>query len=975
MKAQTVSMRLLAIRWGFCVGVLFALSPVGAEAQSVLVGTVKDTTGAVLPGATIEASSPALIEKTRSTVTNDQGQYRLVDLRPGTYVITFTLPGFSTFQRNDFLLVADFTATVNAELRIGSVEETITVTGQSPLVDVQQTTRRVVLSRELLESVPTGRDVQSIGVSLPAVTAGRFDVAGSNALQQGGLAAYGGSGGDLAITIDGLNVLGMSGTGGTMLGNHNATAAAQEVTYQMAGGSAETQTGGIQVNLIPKEGGNQFRGAALGLYSTNGLQGNNLTDDLRARGFTVQGKMDKLWDVSPEIGGPIVRDRIWFFHNYRNWTFNSRIGNVFNKDGSQAVDKSIFQAYTTRVTIRVSEKNKLAVATDMNPRYRPNHGIEVGNVTPEGSRVYSHPFRNPVAWPIIYQMKWTSTLTPKLLLEMGGVRFAFRHLFRYQPSVRQATCFTAWPLCAPGTDYGDVSKVNLLTGIRYNAGPFETSRLAETDPNYDTIWPKNGLTNSLTYVSGAHAIKIGMRLQWGYNQSGNTMNGDLTQNYRNGVPDSVDVAATPSLTRSNLDRDLGIFVQDSWRVTNRLTLNPGIRFEQLKGSQPALDIVAGRFMPARHFDEIKNLPNFKDIAPRFGAAFDLFGNGRTGITGSIGKYTQQDQVSFTGRYSPSVAGSDRRTWTDRNGDDIAQESEIGPSQNATFGIARNRRPAPGIRRPYQVLGNVGIQHELRTGLAVSVAYFRREYKRMFWTKSLVIPPEAFGTGYTQVGIPDPRGNGETVTVYNLNRQFLGQVDELDLNSENNFWTYNGVDLTVNIRTPKGSSLIGGLSVGKQHIRECDVTDPNLLRGCEREMPYIPQVKLTGTQPLPYGLVLSGVFQSMPGIQESRFLTEDQDNRIIYLVNRTNIPTLTQSNVPIRLDKPGTRFMNRLHQLDISLAKNIQMGRVRMTPQVDLFNALNVSPVTRTVQTWGPSLDRPQLVLPARLLRFGARVNF
>jgi hypothetical protein len=937
--------------------------PFAASAQSAIVGTVKDATDAVLPGVDVEASSPALIEKVRVTTTDAQGQYRIVNLRPGTYSVSFTLPGFTTVKRDEILLEADFTATVNAELRVATVEETLRVSAESPVVDVQTTSKREVLDQELLDSLPTGRDFQGIGATLPAISMGRFDVGGSQALIQGSLVAYGGLGGDTAIEIDGQNVMSVQSQGNiTAVYYQNGNI--QEMVYQVAGGSAESQTGGVLVNMIPKEGGNQFHGSMAGLYSRTGLQGNNITDALKARGYKSPGSLARLWDVNPDIGGPLKRDRVWFYYSYRNWTYDTYVGNVSYPDGRPAIDDSVFQAHSPRLTFRPSATDKFTVAQDFLPRTRYHFNIISGLQTPAGSPELTH------NWPFVTQAKWTRTLGSKLLLEAGGIYMHYDWAYGYQPDLPRATCFTAFNACPPTTNYGAISHVNLFTGIRDVAA----SAITAYPPDWNRS-PKHNIMAAVSYVTGKHALKVGIRQQWGEIVSSLAANGDLYQNYRNGVPDSVDILNTPNLSDNKLDDDLGVFIQDSWRATGRLTLNPGLRFEYLRESTAAVDTPAGRFVPARHFDAIDNLPNWKDVAPRFGAAYDLFGNGKTAFKGSIGKYMEQDSVGFASRYNPSVSATDRRTWADLNGDGIAEENEIGPSQNSTFGVRRNRNPDPNIKRPYQVTYNLGLQHELSAGLSVSANYYRREYHRIIWTQNLSIPASNFATEYNPVVIPDPRGTGQTITVYNLNRQFLGLVNELDTNSANDSRTYNGVDLTFNARLKGGGSLIGGLSTGKVHQILCDVEDPNQLRGCNADFGFQTQLKLSGTYPLPYGVHISAVFQSMPGILESRFNSTDPDINVTYLVNRTVIPTLTQSNVAVRLNTPGTEFADRNNQLDLSLAKEFRIGSLRAKPQLDIFNLLNVSPVTNLVTTWGPSLYQPLTILPARLLRLGLRLDF
>ena len=326
-------------------------------------------------------------------------------------------------------------------------------------------------------------------------------------------------------------------------------------------------------------------------------------------------------------------------------------------------------------------------------------------------------------------------------------------------------------------------------------------------------------------------------------------------------------------------------------------------------------------------------------------------------------------------YDPSVISSDRRTWRDLNGDDIAQENEIGPPQNLTFGIRRNTNPAPDIQRPFQILANTGVEHQLRPGLSVGANYYWRRYYRVIWRRNLAIPPERFAIDYTPVTIPDPRGNGQTVTVYNLNPQLLGLVNELDDNSANNWEKFNALDFTFDARLRNGGVLNGGVSSGKLHKVACEVQDPNLIRGCDINFPFRTQFKLSGAYPLPYGFRLNGVFQSLPGLVETRLGTVNGDLNITYLVNRQIIPTLTQTTVPVRLNEPGTEFLDRVNLLDLSLTKIFSVGRLQLKPQLDLFNALNVSPAMDAIQTWGPSVYLPRTVLAGRLMRLNLRIEW
>jgi hypothetical protein len=260
--------------------------PDPAPAQSAIAGVVRDSSGGVLPGVTVEASSPALIEKARTATTNEAGQYRIVDLRPGTYRVAFSLSGFATIARDGILLEAQFTAPVNVEMRVGGLEETITVTGASPVVDVQSSSRRDVVSQQLLESLPTARQFAYMANTVPSVSTGGFDVGGSSSMWHGGgLTAHGSGSADSRTLVDGMVADAMfpSGQCACIYDNEMQT---QEIAVSVSGGAAENQLSGVLVNRIPRSGGNTFSGDQLFTYSNSALQSSNINDRLRARGIT-----------------------------------------------------------------------------------------------------------------------------------------------------------------------------------------------------------------------------------------------------------------------------------------------------------------------------------------------------------------------------------------------------------------------------------------------------------------------------------------------------------------------------------------------------------------------------------------------------------------------------------------------------------------------------------------------------------------
>ncbi|MBI3402106.1 MAG: carboxypeptidase regulatory-like domain-containing protein, partial [Acidobacteria bacterium] len=306
---------------------LLVLLPGSASAQSAIAGVVKDATGAVLPGVTVEASSPALIEQVKTVTTDAAGLYRVIDLRPGSYVVTFTLPGFNVVKRDGIELPSDFTATVNVELKVGAVEETVTVTGASPVVDIKSATVGQVLTRELLDAVPTGRSIWALGSTLTGVTLSAPDVGGTAGMQQTYMAVHGSQRQDNAIQVDGMSVNGIEGDGAIQ--NYFNEGMFQEMSYQTSAISADVQSSGVRLNMIPKEGANVFKGSLFLSRTPGQWQSNNFTDDLRAKGLQAPNRVERIQDLNPGFGGPIVKNRLWFFGSYRHWGVDQTITDSF----------------------------------------------------------------------------------------------------------------------------------------------------------------------------------------------------------------------------------------------------------------------------------------------------------------------------------------------------------------------------------------------------------------------------------------------------------------------------------------------------------------------------------------------------------------------------------------------------------------------------------------------------------------------
>jgi hypothetical protein len=782
---------------------------------------------------------------------------------------------------------------------------------------------------------------------------------------QGTVSAYGSLANDTALQVDGMSVMTLLNQG-SISGVYHNQGAYQEMSYQVVAGTAESQTGGVLINMIPKEGGNRVSFDGVALYTNKDLQSANNA----GTGLANPSSLYNLYDFNATVGGPVRRDRLWFLFSTRQWGGKNYIANQKFADGSPAIDNSQQHAYTTRLTSQLNARNKLTVMYDLLPKYRQYFGSETGVLAPSGAAIEGHGQGQPqVGYD--YQAKWTGTLTSKLLLEAG---FSQNFLgFELVPQGGVALPSAANP-------FGDVSKTDLSIATKF----------AYDAPSTYFYYPFVAKTfvTSASYITGSHAFKVGFQDKWGRITETLTNNGNMVQVYNNGAPLQVRVYNTPISTDASLNGDIGLYAQDSWRI-RRLTVNPGLRWEQLREEVNAQSAPAGRFVGPRSFDAIENLPNFKNVVPRVGAAYDVFGDGRTGIKGSVGRYMQQDASSFAATYNPMVSSTANLSWTDLNGDNIAEGSpgcvyltpgcEINFAQiPTTFGVRRNKNPDPALKRPYQILYNVGLTRELRPGLGLAVNYYRREFHAVTYTTNLANP---IGN-YTPFSIPDPRGNGQTITVYNANPATLPLVNELDTTSANNKTTYNSFDVGLTARF-HNVNVSGGTSTGRTISILCDVEDPNFvsattlpaatgLRFCDQRqlsIPWLTAFKASGSVQLPARARISAVLQSSPG---------DPVNQT-YVVTAAAFRAatgvaLSQSSLTVRLNPPGSLYEPRVNQLDVTFTRPVRIAKVTVSPELSVFNAFNANPVLTQSLAY-PNVGIPLTILNGRTLRFGANIRY
>ena len=546
MVRSVIAMR--GVRRGLVVLACVAGIPAAAYAQASITGVVRDTSGAVLPGVTVEAASPALIEQVRVAVTDGTGRYAIANLRPGAYSVTFTLAGFTTFLRDGIQLSGTAIATVDGDLSVGALEETVTVTGEAPTVDVQSTVRQRVLDREVLELLPSGRGASRLAALTPNVTPARQDVGGSvgDGIARGSITSRGVV--DARLLMAGVSV--QTGTG-TTHGLYNA-AAYEEVLVDTGAVNTDYYTGGVRVNYIPRDGGNTFSGSFYGTFANDKMSGDNITPELQAQGL-ASNTVEQLLDINPTFGGPVVQDRFWFhvaalYNRAWNFTpsrFNLNAGNpdvwTFEPDltGDSAPNQNTIRNVNVRLTWQATPRNKLAGTWDQSvlcdcPRSLSSRRAPEANVNnySEQPRINS-------------SVEWTAPVSNRLLLEANLVRV-------YQ-DVDRATV----------NPYFSPSQVPLIEVQEQGLGNFRYRATANSARNIDI--PKQ-FRAVMSYITGAHALRVGVNVgRWSQERTIRAADAPFSFRFRNGVPNRISLNDTPYVNLVK-GHEHAVFAQDRWTV-------------------------------------------------------------------------------------------------------------------------------------------------------------------------------------------------------------------------------------------------------------------------------------------------------------------------------------------------------------------------------------------------------------------------
>jgi hypothetical protein len=999
--------------------------PAIAAGQASLSGVARDTGGGALPGVTVEAASPALIEKVRTAVTNGSGQYRLTELPPGRYTVSFTLPGFATVRRPDVEVSGNRVITINADMRIGAVQETITVSGETPVVDVQSATRGQVLTDEVIKSLPATRGYNALIMLIPSVTDGSNQIDLMPAMRV--FNSHGGRGNEGRVQVDGLNV-GAAFNGGGVSGYVMDTANAAEVQTTVSGGLGEAEVGGLSMNIIPKSGGNSYEGSFFVSTAGEWSQGSNIDAELESFGITDPNALIKNWDYSNAGGGPIQRDRLWFFGTFRDfgahqnipgmfWNRNTGDPNAWSYDPDPSIVARGANSKTIanlRLTTQFGSRHKVGLFYDNqencdgsallidadNCRARGTDWVGNGSGTsaPEaasggtggvGAAGYQDSFQRVV------QTTYTAPLTDQLLVEAGFSSY-----------------YSRWGWMDPPGAVLDLNQVqDTDLGITYRAMDWHFN---------GANWPLNWRA-ATSYVTGSHAMKFGY--QHGYDIDDRTNRYNHTRlNYRfdAGVPNRFTMRAG-DWEISNRTQHYSLYAQDQWTV-RRLTLQGAVRYERAWSWFPeGQGGGADTFRPeAVRFGRVEGVPGFNDILFRGGLAYDVFGTGRTALKVHAGQYLQaannQDRY-VVGNPANSFAQTTNRNWVDGNGNyqpDCDLMNPAAQDNRGSGGDFCSQWLTPNFGSPTSVSevnpailegwGNrpsdrqysVAIQHEVIPRVSAELSYHHRTFHGFTVTDNRALGPDDFDQ-FTITAPADPRlpgGGGYQATYAAPNRVVASDnyvTFASDYGDMSQYW--QGFDTNVNARLGNGLVLQGGTSTGRGVRDDCEVQAalPETIgsaqvSACRVTEPFLTTFRGLASYTVPIiDVQLSAGLQFKPGIGNvggnASASTGDSLNANWFAPSSVVVPALGRpivgggAGMTLNLVEPGDLYGERINQVDLRIGKILRFGGTRTLVGIDLYNLFNANPGISFNESYGTNYLRPTNILMPRFVRFNATVDF
>lgn len=927
------------------VALLAAAPSASGQSATGITGQVVDESGAALPGVTVIARSPALQVPSVTSVSDERGEYRLTPLPIGAYEVVYELTGFQTLRREGLILTTGFTARVDIVLKVGALEESITVSGASPVVDVSSTATSTRLTTEMLETTPTGRvGFFALLQQAPGVR-NTIDIGGSSATANSITFRSFGQSGEAWQALEGI-VTSSAKTGQS--GNYFDYSSVEEARVQTVGADASMPLRGVMMDVTIKSGSNQFHGTTWYSQTNSNFQSSNVDDSLRAQGITDPAELQARWTVSSDVGGRIIRDKLWFYvGGTRNVNTETVLG-AYQPDGSPAIDDKTSDWFNAKVSYQATRNHKFVGFQ----QYQRKDAIRnVTQFVPWESRTFQ------ALKGITAKGEWQGVWNNSIVTSV-------------------TTGLWQWnsPFSCPGTTA--VATFDLVTQMRTGCGT--GSATGGEDPIERNIPVKaNATMYRPDLFLGNHEFKAGMDYVHSLisrRRPARPIEGDYQLNFRSGVPFQIVTYNFPVDPLTNSDY-LGFYAADSWTIARRVTLNLGLRFAHDRGYVPEQCREAGSFAPAECYDRI-DFPTWNSFAPRVHASFDLFGTGRTVVKTGWGRFDHRRLVD------PEVLGANQNvqtattyTWRDLDGDKQWDAGEANLDANGPDFVSRtgfqNLIPNQRELQPKQDELMGSLEHEIVANLGVRVTGIYSLARRDFRIQNTFRPPSAYNIPITsrdpgQDGVRNTGDDpGTSLTYYEYSSTLQGaRFNESQLVNFADSSSFTSLDLAVTRRMAGNWMMQASFSgTWKDTLNVAVLPDDNPnadFNQSDNNLEWIS--KISGSYRFRYGILASALYEARSG---------EPWARAVLLSGGTTIPTLVVNAEPI-----GTRFYPTVQHLDVRAEKSFSLFNTHeLGIRFNVYNLLN-SNMTLTANTRsGATFGRPLTILAPRLGEISASYKF
>jgi hypothetical protein len=935
----------------FVVFALLVGSAAAQEQTGVLQGRVTDASGSVLPGVTVTVTGPTILGGSKVAVTTEAGLYRIPNIPIGSYDVKFELSSFATKLFEGIRVQADVTFTLEAQLSVAAVQETVTVAGQAPIIDTGDTKVAFTFSQDLMNTVPNARDPWAMMSQAPGVVTSSINVGGTQTGNQPSFTGHGADARQATYLLNGANVTDNTNNGGSQF--YFDVDSFDEMQVEINSHSAEIQTPGILLNIVPKSGTNNLHGTGSGYFGNDAIQSNNVTDSLRALGVNRASNLHKYLDTGFDLGGPLVHDRVFFWGAYRYQEVQNFITGTVNPDGSFPIDRTYLWYPSGKVNWQVTPQHNFSTYFNMAQKKRFDRGLSA--LMPVDTTTNQQ--GAPIARLFTFRDDWVPGSRLLISLKANIMDQGFE--LKAQPGVATATT---------------PARMDIATGVWSSAPPTEFG-IGKNLRDFGGTANYSGLA----LLGGQNDIKIGAEIAT-YRAFGNQGGGVAQTTYpadhrllfNNGQP--FEVIEYASGAQSVVNPTRSAFIQDAWH-RGGITLNLGLRWDRQANSLAAVTAPTSRFFPQPVQQQATgNLITWNTLSPRVGVIYDLTGNAKTLLKASYSRYVWQ---LWTDKGSQASTAGDRSItylWNDLNGDKLFEPGETGAVVAVTDPAAHPVAIDPNLAptKTDEVTG--ALTRELMPNVSLSATFMYRKDRDLTWLINPAISP----ADYTQVTGIDPGPDGKVGTADDGGPITFYELAKARVALSPNFLTtwpgfeqeYRGFEIQLYRRLVNHWQVVGSLTVGQQrelygpgsYQSPQDIDKINGTR-VANSLPYIAKVE--GSYALPAGFTLAAFYQYLSGTHFNRTV-----NAVAALGR-----SLNQGNVVALIGQRYGNSYDPLNLLDLRLSYAPPVSHGRLTLNLDGFNMLNINTITSQQTLSGAAFGTVLNFIPPRMLRFGASFRF